>query len=70
MKKSKRDILSEECRCCLRPFGFPLCAHDMDLTKELTIKDFPLCWDIKECPYEKELTEREKNQPKGKRNEN
>lgn len=56
MKKSARDKLAEECRYCLRPFGFPLCAYNIPLTeKPLTIRDFPLCWDIKECPYEKEM---------------
>ena len=59
MKKSKRNQLSEECKHALRPFSFPLCSYGIT-GKENSIRDFPLCWDIKECPYEKELEERNK----------
>ena len=61
MKLSKRDQMARECPYCLRPFDFPLCAYNIPLTeKPLTIRDFPICWDIKECPYEKEKKEKEK----------
>lgn len=65
MKRSKRDELSKECRWCLRPFGFPLCAYSVKNKETATIRDFLVCWDVKECPYEKELLNREKPIEKG-----
>ena len=62
MKKSKRAQLSQKCRYCLRPFGFPLCAYGIKPKDNLTIRDFPICWNITDCPYEKEL---EKQKTKG-----